>query len=60
MWTTYRVYVISNDGRIADVPHLIEAKSDEEARAKAGQFVDGHDVELWDGPRLVVRLSKPR
>jgi hypothetical protein len=28
-----------------------------EAIAKAQQLVDGHDVELWSGPRLVIRLE---
>jgi hypothetical protein len=29
---------------------------DEEVIAKAKRLVDGHDVELWNGARLVVRL----
>jgi len=35
---------------------MVECADDQEAIQKAKQFVDGHDVELWDGPRLVVRL----
>jgi hypothetical protein len=30
---------------------------DSEATEKAKRLVDGHDVELWNGPKLVVRLD---
>ena len=32
-------------------------RDDTEAIAKAKRLVDGHDVELWNGDRLVTRLS---
>jgi len=53
----YRAYIIGRDG------HFIRAKAltcadDAEAIAKAKPLVDGHDVELWSGERLVTRLDK--
>jgi hypothetical protein len=30
---------------------------DAEAIEKAKRLADGHDVELWSGPRLVILLS---
>jgi hypothetical protein len=36
--------------------HVIEAETDDEAFDQAQALVDGHDVEVWDGSRLVARL----
>jgi hypothetical protein len=30
---------------------------DAEATERAKRLVDSHDIELWCGPRLVIRLS---
>jgi hypothetical protein len=35
---------------------IIEYTGDFEAIEKAAQFVDGHDVELWERSRLVMRF----
>ena len=35
----------------------VECADDEAAIQKAKQLVDGHDVELWDGPRFVTGLK---
>jgi hypothetical protein len=40
------------------VPLLIEFASDEEAISKAKQLFGGMDLEIRDGSRLVLRLSK--
>ena len=34
-----------------------DCADDAEATAKAKRLVDGHDVELWSGNRLVTRLK---
>jgi hypothetical protein len=52
----YRLYFIDRTNHISRPPEMVECADDQEAIQKAKQFVDGHDVELWDGPRLVVRL----
>jgi hypothetical protein len=33
--------------------------NDDDAVAKASALLDGRDIELWTGARLVVRLSAP-
>jgi hypothetical protein len=53
----YRAYTVGDDGHFIGVEPLICA-SDAEATAKAKRLVDGHDVELWSGERLVVRLER--
>jgi hypothetical protein len=49
----YRAYVIAPDGRIKQRVDLACA-DDGEAKETAKQLVDGHDVELWQGARLVA------
>jgi hypothetical protein len=53
----YRAYMIGDDGRFMRAVELV-CTDDEAATERAKQLVDGHDVELWSGPRLVVRLKK--
>jgi hypothetical protein len=52
----FRAYIIGHDGHINEFEPLICA-DDAEAIAGAKRLVDGHDVELWSGERLVIRLS---
>ena len=52
----YRAYTVGRDG------HFIAAKAltcadDAEAIDTAKPLVDGHDIELWSGERLVARLA---
>ena len=52
----YRAYTVGRDG------HFIAAKAltcadDAEAIDAAKPLVDGHDIELWSGDRLVTRLE---
>jgi hypothetical protein len=56
----YRAFPVGIDGHFIGFEPLV-CDSDDEAIAKARRLVDGHDVELWCGERLVVRLTvKPR
>jgi hypothetical protein len=50
----YRVYGVSKDGRLAEAT-LISAVPDE-AKLIAHKMLDGADVEIWEGARLVARL----
>jgi hypothetical protein len=52
----YRAFTIGPDGHFVGSEALICA-DDAEAIAKAGHFVDGHDIELWSGTRFVARLK---
>jgi hypothetical protein len=52
--------MVDDDGRIVR-RHDLEAEDDEMALKHARQYVDGHDVELWQRARVVAKLtSKPR
>jgi|SRR5665213_1729332 len=54
--TDYRAYTIGMAGRIIGYEPLV-CGNDEEAIEKATGLVSKHDIELWSGERLVVRLS---
>ncbi len=53
----YRAYVIGADGSFARA-HNFSAADDQEARAHAARYVDGHDVELWCGEVKVALLPR--
>jgi hypothetical protein len=58
--TEYRAYTVGIDGHFIGYQPLVCA-DDSEAIAKAEGLVDRHDIELWSGDRLVIRLHhKPR
>jgi hypothetical protein len=52
----YRAYTLDEDGHITRFEPLI-CSDDDEAITKAKRMVDGHDVELWSGPRFVTLLK---
>jgi hypothetical protein len=54
----YRVYRVGSEGRFVGIAIEIDGAEDQEAIRKAKQAADGHDIELWEGSRLVVRLSE--
>lgn len=55
----YRAYILDRDGHIQSFRPLFCA-DDDAAITAAGQFVDGHDVELWQANRKVTLLSSGR
>jgi hypothetical protein len=54
--TKYRAYVMGEDGFIAHLRAFI-CGNDADATVWAKQLGDGHDIELWSGDRLVIRLN---
>jgi hypothetical protein len=52
----YRAYVVGHDGHFNGFEALVCA-DDQEAIDKAKRLVDGHDIELWSGTRLVIVLK---
>jgi hypothetical protein len=52
----YRAYVVGNDGHVVSYEPLV-CESDADATVWAKQLVDGHDIELWSGDRLVIRID---
>ncbi|UFW48507.1 MULTISPECIES: hypothetical protein [Bradyrhizobium] len=53
----YRAYILDDDGRITGV-HELDCANDEEAEEKAAQLRDGHDLDVWQRERHVVRLKR--
>jgi len=52
----YRAYVIGEDGHIASFRAFL-CDDDADATVWATQLVDGNDVELWSGDRVVTRIK---
>jgi hypothetical protein len=53
----YRLYRVDSLGHVAGTPECFSCESDEAAIERARQAVDGHDMELWQLDRLVIRLE---
>jgi hypothetical protein len=52
--TEYRLYFLTN-GRIARAMNLV-CESDAQAKARAEEKLEGGEMELWSGPRIVARF----
>jgi hypothetical protein len=52
----YRAYIIGSDGLFLSALNL-DCADDAAAVEAAKQFVDGHDVEVWQNDRKVARLE---
>lgn len=55
----YRIYRLKQDNHISGVPYLIECNSDQDVIAHAKGKIGELDIEVWDGSRLVIRLTSP-
>jgi hypothetical protein len=53
----YRLYTLKNDGHIAGPPKILQCADDQEAIAEAKKLLDGLDIEIWQGARVVIRLK---
>ena len=53
----YRAYFLDADGHITGV-HELDCAGDEEAKQKAAQLLDGHDLEVWHRDRRVAVLKR--
>jgi hypothetical protein len=53
----YQAYTVGRDGHFNSFEPLV-CSNDTEAIEKARRLVDGSDMELWSGARLVIRLSR--
>jgi hypothetical protein len=52
----YRAYIIGQDGHFEEAISL-DCRDDTTAVESAKQFVNGHNVELWQQSRLVTKLA---
>jgi hypothetical protein len=56
---SYRVYFLTPDGQVDGPPTILpDCRDDKSALQQTEQFIDGRDLELWDGARLVARLPR--
>ncbi|HTE77622.1 MAG TPA: hypothetical protein VK653_12920 [Xanthobacteraceae bacterium] len=53
----YSIYRLSVDNNIFGRPEVVDCDSDQEVIARAKARLDGLDVEVWNGPRIVIRLK---
>ena len=53
----YRVYLVDKDGHVDGPPDGFTCESDEAAIERAKHLIGGHDIELWQMDRLVIRLK---
>lgn len=53
----YRAYTVASDGHFVGCEPLVCA-DDAEAIHQAEQLLNGHDIELWHGERLVKQINR--
>jgi len=55
----YRAYILGGEGHrfLRVVEFSRDHADDATALSAAKKLIDGHDVELWDGGRLVARIG---
>jgi hypothetical protein len=51
----YKAYTVGHEGHITAFEPLV-CTDDAEAINEAKRLLDGHDIELWSGARLVIKL----
>ena len=51
----YRAFYVGSDGNLTGFREL-DCDSDLKAIASAKKLLDGHDIEIWDGLRKIIRL----
>ena len=54
----YRIYTPTDSDEIVALPQNVICENDVEAVRQANQLLDGHDIEVWQGARLVTRLKR--
>jgi hypothetical protein len=52
----YRIFALNKLGRIRGPAQIVTCENDEEAVHTAEPLVNGYDVELWQGGRVVTRI----
>ena len=50
----YHLYLIENDGHIREPAKVLDCEKDETAVDEAKKFLNDHDVEIWQGARMVA------
>ena len=53
----YRIFPLTSDNHIKNAPALVVCENDSAALEQAKKMLDGHNLEVWEGNRLVTRLT---
>jgi hypothetical protein len=53
----YRAFLIGKNGKVTDCEDF-EAEDDVQAVHIAQQYVDGHDIEVWQLDRVIGKLKR--
>ena len=53
----YRLFTFNDAGHITGPAAVIQCADDDAAIKEAKQLLDGHDIEVWQGTRIVVHLD---
>jgi hypothetical protein len=53
----YRFYYVNLDGHITEPPRIVDFPNDRAAINAAEALVNDKVVEIWAGPRVVIRLA---
>ena len=53
----YRIYKLNAKGHVTGAPLVLFCEQDEDVIRKVESLVDGHDVEILQGSRIVTRLQ---
>ena len=53
----YRLYFMRDGNKIAGPPQIVQCASDQGAVAAGKGLLDSHDIEIWQGARVVARLK---
>jgi hypothetical protein len=52
----YRIFTLTKERRIAGPAEVIDCASDKHAVEEAKILMNDHDMEVWQGSRIVMRL----
>jgi hypothetical protein len=52
----YRIIEINKSGRVVGLPHYLTCDNDDDAVQKAKPLMDGRDIEVWEGARVVAQI----
>jgi hypothetical protein len=53
----YRFYTINKDGHVVGPPATHELPADRDAVQEANKIIDGNDIEIWQGARLIAYVT---
>jgi hypothetical protein len=53
----YKIYRLDPEGRISAPPEVVTSDHEQAVVEQARALADDCDVEVWQGPRLVIHVS---